>query len=161
MSKSRNFSLSLFHKNVSFFYTMRDSHQKIFRQINSLEISLVITLLSRNFCQKCETKLQLYSQCGSLRNFPPSFFCKYFAKISWNWSVKKYRMKMVLENRNFRPFCVQLRGYVLNKSYKGGFLLLETIETSGSGASGGVSGFINVWNLLSSNAIYLALTAPT
>ena len=28
------------------------SHQKIFRQINSLVISLVKTLLSRNFCQK-------------------------------------------------------------------------------------------------------------
>ena len=29
------------------------SHQKIFREINSLATSEVGTLLSRNFCQKC------------------------------------------------------------------------------------------------------------
>ena len=35
----------------------------LFRQINSLVISLVKTLLSQNFCQKCETKSQQFPHC--------------------------------------------------------------------------------------------------
>ena len=97
---------------------------------------------SKFFRTKC---IACIAQCGSLRNFPPSIFYKMFAKISWNWSVKKYRVKMILENCNFRLFRVHLRENVLNKSYRGGFSLLETIETSG--ASGGVSRFYEVWNL--------------
>ena len=108
-------------------------------------------LISRDFCPKVlfeltENNLYIHAQCGSLRNFPPSIFYKMFAKISWNWSVvMKYRVKVVLANHNFWQFRVNLRENVLNKCCRGGFLLLETIETSG--ASGGVSRFYEVWNL--------------
>ena len=47
------------------------SHQKLFREINSLVTSLVKTLLSRNFCQKKarERIFEISILCFALRNF--------------------------------------------------------------------------------------------
>ena len=46
------------------------SHQKIFRQINSLLTPLVKPLISRNFCKKLREKFRNFhtAQCGKMKN---------------------------------------------------------------------------------------------
>ena len=50
--------------------------------------------------------------------------------------------KIDYENCNFRIFRVHLRECVLNKSYRGGFGIVETVETCG--ASIGVRGVFDI-----------------
>ena len=96
-------------------------------------------------------------QCGNSQNFPPPFSLKF-----WNFSVKMKhnisylvkRAKIAYETCNFRTFRVNLRESVLNKSCRGGFGLLETIETCGVFA--GVGCFLYAWSLLFFNAIFSA-----
>ena len=61
--------------------------KKIFRQSNALVISLIKTLLSRNFCQKCVTlfKSEQFPNCEFI-------FCNFyvFARISISHEIKPY-----------------------------------------------------------------------
>ena len=65
--------------------------QKIFRQINSLVISLVKTLLSRNFCQKCVRE--------NFRNFH-----SVSAQCSQNFQNRNLRVKNYFSNFGILTF---------------------------------------------------------
>ena len=63
------------------------SPKKKFRHINSLVISIVKPLFSRNFCLKKNVH-DAMSQCGNYRNFFSLFFCNIVEIFSWNQRCK-------------------------------------------------------------------------
>ena len=66
--------------------------------------------------------------------------------------------KMAYENGKFRLFRVYLRESALNKSFRRGFGLLETVEKRG--ASSSVGCFFEFWIMPIPTAIFSALKAP-
>ena len=98
LTKNLSFSSNYHHivwNNEKFTLT-----EKIFRQINSLVISLVNTLLSRNFFQKCvRVNFRNYhTHCGILPSLE-----KYFVKTAW----LKESSILQLISRNFskKSYC--------------------------------------------------------
>ena len=85
------------------------SHQKIFRQINSLVTYFVKPLLSRNFCQKCvrENFRNFHTvQCGNTE-----IYSHIFRENSWLYYI----------------FCIKLRKFPLISRFFGQTFVKETI----------------------------------
>ena len=94
--------------------------EKIFRQINSLVISLVETLLSRNFCQKCVrlNRSNFHTvntaQCGNYGNLLSHFFGKNSVKATLllkkvlNWWFDEKKKSVRVQGVSFEIFWFQM-----------------------------------------------------
>ena len=86
--------------------------KKIFRQINSLVISLVKLLLSQNFCQKCvrvnfRNFHTVYSTLWKFLNFTATVFSQKFRQINVllkNFTIRLIWRKKICKAENFSFF---------------------------------------------------------
>ena len=87
----------MFHrKNENFTLT-----EKKFRQITYLVLFIVKTLLSRNFCQKCETKSQQFPNCGVEK----WEILSHWKKISSNQLFSNFFSKTIVFTKFLRKKC--------------------------------------------------------